>query len=102
MTVGSVAEALRSQQLGPLGDGTKDEAMEFDQNRGPAPAPHTPTTTAVSMAAIDRALNELVSRMESEIAYRGVITAESARDLRSLRVGAEQLLTAQTDPALAF
>jgi len=90
------------QHLGPLGDGTKDEAMQFDQNRGPAPAPHTPSTTSVSMAAIDRALNELVSRMEREIAHLGIITAESASELRSLRVGAEQLLAAQTDPALAF
>jgi hypothetical protein len=76
--------------------------MEFHQNRRPAPAPHTLSTTAVSMAAIDRAMNELVSRMEREIEYRGMITVESASELRSLRVGAEQLLSAQTDAALAF
>ena len=63
--------------FGALGDGTRDEA-------------------------IDDALTELVSRMEREIAHRGTITAESASELRSLRAGAEQLLIAQTDTALAF
>lgn len=74
--------------------------MEFDHKQGPAP--QAPSMIAISIAAIDDALTELVSRMEREIAHRGTITAESASELRSLRAGAEQLLIAQTDTALAF
>lgn len=53
------------------------------------------------MATIDSALTELVSRMEREVAQRGNISSESTSELRSLRLGAEQLLCAQTDTSFA-
>ena len=49
------------------------------------------------MAAIDYALQELVERMEREIVRQGGISSESASELRSLRLGVEQLLAAQTE-----
>lgn len=76
--------------------------MEFSCQPGPAPISRTPSTIAVSMTAIDTALTELVGRMERDIAQHGTISRECASELRSLRIGAEQLLCAQTDTSLAF
>lgn len=76
--------------------------MEQDGRRKPASAPELPSAIGVSMAAINGALTELVNRMEREIANGESIGRESANELRSLRIGAEQLLSAQTDTKLAF
>jgi hypothetical protein len=76
--------------------------MAFDHKRGSEPALQTSSTIAISMAAIDGALTELVARMEREIAGRGVLSPESVSEIRSLRIGAEQLLAAQTESLLVF
>ena len=71
--------------------------MELDRKQNLTLITEVPSAIAVSMASIDGALTELVNRMEREIANRGSIAPESASELRSLRIGAEQLLAAQTD-----
>jgi len=71
--------------------------IALQETQAPIPALQVPQTVAVSMAAIDYALQELVERMEREIVRQGGISSESASELRSHRLGAEQLLAAQTE-----
>lgn len=48
---------------------------------------------AKSMATLGSSLTDLVDSMEAEVADRGMISQESARELRSLRLKTEQLFT---------
>jgi hypothetical protein len=64
------------------------------------PAPPSPEGIARSMASLGNSLTELVDRMETEVASRHSITEESATELRSLRVEAEQFFRAESSRVL--
>jgi hypothetical protein len=62
-----------------------------DESKSPRP-PQSPTSFAQSMLVLGNAVTELVDRMEAEAADRGTINVDSARELRNLRIEAEQLI----------
>jgi|1186.fasta_scaffold27153_3 hypothetical protein len=66
--------------------------MDLDEESKSAPPPASRTSIAQSMLVLGNAVTELVDRMEREVARRGTINDDSVRELRRLRVEAEQLM----------